>query len=126
MDGYAESNQAGVELLYVGTAVSMQGEMLVSRRIAVLRPLFPNPPRTFECKREHARVRIGDGPTRHGRRARLHGDSTGAEQGQDGIIKGDRAVRVGYGEIEMAQGSTDHDALLYETEPRSPRHRPQT
>jgi hypothetical protein len=76
--------------------------------------IFPPPSRTpgsFERKGAHALVRIGDGPTRHRRRAGLYEDSAVASPGQDAIIKGHRLFRGGHGKIETAQGSTSYTAL---------------
>ena len=110
-DGDPQGNKLGVELVHVDTAVHMKRQMVEPRRIAVILPSLPSPPGAFERNGEHALVHIDDGPTRHCRRAGLHGDSAIAQQGQDGSIKGDRAIRVGNSEIEMAQDSTDHAGL---------------
>jgi hypothetical protein len=87
-DGDAHGNKLGVELVHIGTAVQMKGKMVESRRIAIICPPFAGAPGTFERDGEHAVLRIGDGPTRHCRRAGLHEDSAVAQQRQDGIIKG--------------------------------------
>jgi hypothetical protein len=110
-DGDPQGNKLGVELVYIGTAVHMKGKMVKPWRIAVICPSLPSPPGAFERNGEHALRRIGDGPTRHCRRAGLYGDSAVAQQGQDGIIKGHCAVRISNSEVEMAQGSTDHEVL---------------
>jgi hypothetical protein len=88
-DGDSQGNKLGVELVDVGTAIHMQGKMVKPWRIAVIFPSLPSTPGAFEGNGKHALVRIGDGPTRHCRRARLHGDPAVAQEGQDGIIKGD-------------------------------------
>jgi hypothetical protein len=110
-DGDPQGNKLGVELVDVCTAIHMKGKMVKPWRIAVILPPFARAPGTFERDGEHAVRRIGDGPTRHCRRAGLHGDSAVAQQGQDGIIKGHCAVRISNSEVEMAQGSTDHEVL---------------
>jgi hypothetical protein len=108
---YPQGNELGIELVHVCPAVHMECQMVEPWGIAVILPPFARPPGTFERDGEHALPRIGDGPTRDRRGGYVHGDPTVAQQGQDGIIKGDRAVGVGNGEIEMAQGSTDHEVF---------------
>jgi hypothetical protein len=110
-DSDAHGNKLGVELVHISTAVQMQGKMVQPWRRAVILPLLPNAPGTFEGDRKDALFPIGKRPTRHGCRARLHGDSTVAEQRQNGIIEGNGAVRIRNGAVEMAQGSTDHEVL---------------
>jgi hypothetical protein len=80
-------------------------------RIAVIFPLLPNTPGTFEGDRKDTLFPIGKRPTHHCCRAGLHGNSTVAEQRQDGILKGHCTVRISNSEVEMAQGSTDHEVL---------------
>jgi hypothetical protein len=89
----------------------MKGKMVQSWRSAVIVPLLPNAPGTFEGDRKDALFPIGKRPTRYGCRAGLHGDATVAEQRQDGIIEGNGAGRIRNGEVTMAQGSTDHEVL---------------
>ena len=110
-DGDAHGNKLGVELVHIGTAVQMKGKMVQPWRRAVIVPLFASIPGTFEGDRKDALFPIGKRPTRYGCRAGLHGDATVAEQRQDGIIKGNSAVRISNSEVEMAQGSTDHVML---------------
>jgi hypothetical protein len=107
----AHGNQLGVELVHIGTAIQMKGKMVQPWRRAVIFPPFASVPGTFEGDRKDTLFPIGKRPTRHGCRAGLHGDSTVAEQRQNGIIKGNGAFRVSNGEVTMAQGSTDHKVL---------------
>ena len=78
-DGDPQSNKLGVELVDVCTAVDMKCQMVEPRRIAVIFPSLPSTPGAFEGNGKHALVRIGDGPKRHCRRARLHGDPAVAQ-----------------------------------------------
>ena len=110
-DGDPQGDKLGVELVHVGTAVHMKGRMVKPWRIVVILPLLPSAPGTFEGDRKDTLFPIGNRPTRHCRRTGLHGDSAVAQQGQDGIIKGNSAVRISNSEVEMAQGSTDHGML---------------
>jgi len=110
-DGDSQGNKLGVELVDVGAAIHMQGKMVKPWRIAVIIPLLPSALGTFEGDRKDTLFPICNRPTRHCCRAGLHGDSTVAQQRQEGIIKGNGAVRISNSEVEMAQGSTDHEVL---------------
>ena len=51
-DGDSQGNKLGVELVDVGTAIHMQGKMVKPWRIAVIFPLLPSAPGTFEGDRK--------------------------------------------------------------------------
>jgi hypothetical protein len=110
-DRYSQGNELGIELVHVCTAVHMECQMVEPWGIAVILPPFARPLDTFERDGEYALLRIGDGPTRDRRGVCIHEYPAVTQQGQDGIIKGNRAFRVGDGEVEVAQGSTDHEVL---------------
>ena len=76
-----ECLQEKIELAHVCPAVHVERQMVEPRRRAVIFPLLSSPPGTFEGDGKHALVRISNGPTRHCRRAGIHGDSAVAQQG---------------------------------------------
>ena len=109
-DGDPQGNKLGVELVDVCTAIHMKCQMVKPRRIAVIFPRFPAPLARSSAMKRHAvsPSRWTNTPLPSCRAPRGLG---GSQQRQDGIIKGHCAVRISNSEVEMAQGSTDHEVL---------------